>query len=325
MKRFALPVLLVAVLALAACMPIQPEAPSATPAQEPAVTAPADIVETAVAAGSFNTLAAALQAAGLVDALKGDGPFTVFAPTDEAFAKLPAGTVESLLADPSGALTDVLLYHVVEGAVRSTDLSDGMEAPTLNGAALTFALADGAVRVNDSTVVAADVEASNGIIHVIDTVLLPPAPEAAAEEPVAEAPALKDLVDTAVDAGSFPTLVQLVQAAGLVDALKGEGPFTVFAPTEEAFAAVDPATLEALLADPTGLLQQVLLYHVVEGAVLSTDLTDGLSVNSLQGSPVTFMLHEGSVMINDANVVAADIHASNGVIHVIDRVILPPQ
>ncbi len=131
-----------------------------------------DIVDTAAAAGSFNTLLAAATAAGLVDTLKGDGPFTVFAPTDDAFAALPEGTVEALLADPE-ALAGILTYHVVPGAVMSTDLVDDMKAGTVNGAEITIDL-DNGVMVNDATVVAADVEASNGVIHVIDKVILPP-------------------------------------------------------------------------------------------------------------------------------------------------------
>lgn len=131
-----------------------------------------DIVDTAVSAGTFNTLVAAVEAAGLVETLKGDGPFTVFAPTDEAFAALPEGTVEGLLADPQ-ALTAILTYHVVAGKVMSTDLSDGMMATTVNGADITIGT-EGGVTVNDANVVTADIEASNGVIHVIDAVILPP-------------------------------------------------------------------------------------------------------------------------------------------------------
>ena len=156
---------------------------------------PADIVDTAVAAGDFTTLVAAVQAAGLVDALKGEGPFTVFAPTDAAFAALPAGTVDALLADPTGDLTQILLYHVVSGKVMAGDLSEGLTAATLQGKDLTFTLADGA-KVNGVNIVATDIETSNGVIHVIDAVLLPPADEAAMEaaaeataEPMAEATA----------------------------------------------------------------------------------------------------------------------------------------
>lgn len=131
-----------------------------------------DIVDTAIDAGSFTTLVAAVQAAGLVDTLKGEGPFTVFAPTDEAFAALPEGTVEALLNDIP-TLTAILTYHVVPGKVMSTDLSDGMMAATVNGAEITIGTMDG-VKVNGATVVTADIETSNGVIHVIDQVILPP-------------------------------------------------------------------------------------------------------------------------------------------------------
>ena len=130
-----------------------------------------DIVDTAVEAGTFETLLAAATAAGLVDTLKSDGPFTVFAPTDEAFAALPAGTVEGLLEDIP-TLTAILTYHVVPGKVMSGDLSDGMMAATVNGAEITISTMDG-VKVDGATVVAADIEASNGVIHVIDQVILP--------------------------------------------------------------------------------------------------------------------------------------------------------
>lgn len=132
-----------------------------------------DIVDTAVAAGTFETLVAAVSAAGLVDTLKGDGPFTVFAPTDEAFAALPEGTVESLLQPENiDQLTAILTYHVVPGAVMSTDLSDGMMADTVQGDAVTFSIGD-SVMVEEANVVAADIEATNGVIHVIDAVILP--------------------------------------------------------------------------------------------------------------------------------------------------------
>ncbi|SHF63542.1 MULTISPECIES: fasciclin domain-containing protein [Litoreibacter] len=145
-----------------------------------ALTAPAfadghskDIVDTAVAAGSFGTLVAAVQAAGLVDTLKGEGPFTVFAPTDEAFAALPEGTVETLLKpENKDQLTAILTYHVVAGKVMSGDLSDGMTAATVQGGEVTIKT-EGGVMVNDANVTAADIEASNGVIHVIDKVIMP--------------------------------------------------------------------------------------------------------------------------------------------------------
>ena len=132
-----------------------------------------DIVDTASAAGGFTTLLTAAEAAGLVDTLKGEGPYTVFAPTDEAFAALPAGTVESLLEpENKEKLTQILTYHVIPAKVMSTDLSDGMAADTVGGSAVTIGT-DGGVMVNDANVVSADIEASNGVIHVIDKVLIP--------------------------------------------------------------------------------------------------------------------------------------------------------
>ncbi len=134
-----------------------------------------DIVDTAVAAGTFTTLAAALEAAGLVETLKGEGPFTVFAPTDAAFAALPAGTVEDLLKpENKDKLVAVLTYHVVPGAVASSALTEGMTAATVNGAEVTFTL-EGGAKINGAVISAADVAASNGVIHVIDSVILPPA------------------------------------------------------------------------------------------------------------------------------------------------------
>jgi uncharacterized surface protein with fasciclin (FAS1) repeats len=140
----------------------------------PAFAQDMNIVETAVGAGSFTTLVAAVEAAGLVETLSGEGPFTVFAPTDEAFAALPEGTVESLLMEENrDQLVAILTYHVVPGAVMSTDLSDGMTAATVQGADITVSLGD-SVMINDATVTTADIEASNGVIHVIDSVILPP-------------------------------------------------------------------------------------------------------------------------------------------------------
>jgi uncharacterized surface protein with fasciclin (FAS1) repeats len=164
--------LMVVPLVIAACGTTSDEAASPSPSP----TMPAkDIVDTAVEAGSFTTLVSAVQAAGLEETLRGEGPYTVFAPTDDAFAAVPQETLDALLADPQGALTDVLTYHVVPGKVMSTDLSDGMMVETVNGASLEITVNDdGTVMVGDATVVTADIETANGVIHVIDTVLVPP-------------------------------------------------------------------------------------------------------------------------------------------------------
>lgn len=170
MKRILFLPLAALALVVAACGAAATPTPAPTPTPQPA----GDIVEVATTAGSFGTLLEAATAAGLVDTLKGEGPFTVFAPTDEAFAKLPEGTLESLLADPE-ALKAILLYHVVEGKVTSDQVVDLTEATSVEGSPIAIKVMDGKVMLNDSaTVVTPDVEASNGVIHVIDTVILPP-------------------------------------------------------------------------------------------------------------------------------------------------------
>ncbi|MCC6678837.1 MAG: fasciclin domain-containing protein [Phycisphaerales bacterium] len=273
------------------------------------VMGPADIVDTAVSAGKFNTLAAALKAAGLLETLKGKGPFTVFAPTDDAFAKLPKGTVETLLKpENKDKLTAILTYHVVAGSVMAADVVKLAGATTVNGQRIDIKTSNGAVMVDGAKVIQTDIAASNGVIHVIDTVMLP---------------ADKNIVETAVAAGQFTTLATAIKAAGLDAALSGKGPFTVFAPTDEAFAKLPKETLAALLT-PQGKdkLTAILKYHVVEGRVYSTDAVKAGTAKTLQGGAVTISSHDG-VTIDNAKVIAADIDASNGVIHVIDTVLLP--
>jgi uncharacterized surface protein with fasciclin (FAS1) repeats len=272
---------------------------------------PITVVDIIVNSADHNTLETAVIAAGLAGALSGDGPFTVFAPTDAAFAALPAGALDALLADPTGALADVLLYHVVGGLALSTDLSDGQVITTLLGEDITVTIDMNGVMINNAMVVVADITADNGVVHVIDAVLLPPA------QPT------NTILDIVVNSEVHNTLEAAVLAAGLEGALAGPGPLTVFAPTDAAFAALPMGTLEALLADPTGLLTQVLLYHAVAGAALSTDLSDGQMIETLQGQDVTVTITGGNVFINDAQVIVADIIADNGVVHVIDAVLVP--
>ncbi len=321
--------LVVAVLLLSSCGSDTQDA--APPEEEEAASEEVvgDIIDVAVSAGQFPTLVAAVQAAGLVETLKGEGPFTVFAPTEEAFANALSAlglTAEQLLAD-TDTLTAVLTYHVIPGTVMSSDLigASDLNVATVNGAEVVVNEDMGTVSINSATVVTADIETSNGVIHVINEVLLPAAPpeeeEAASEEVVG------DIIDVAVSAGQFPTLVAAVQAAGLVETLKGEGPFTVFAPTEEAFANALSAlglTAEQLLAD-TDTLTAVLTYHVIPGTVMSSDLigASDLNVATVNGAEVVVNEDMGTVSINSATVVTADIETSNGVIHVINEVLLP--
>ena len=272
-----------------------------------------NIVQVAASAGSFNTLVAAVKAAGLVDTLSGKGPFTVFAPSDEAFARLPKGTVERLLEDKK-ALARILTYHVVPGKVLSSDLSGNTFAPTAEGQSLYIQAGKKGVRVDSARVMKADIMATNGVIHVIDTVIMP----------------RKNTVQTAVEAGSFKTLAKALKATGLDKSLAGKGPFTVFAPTDEAFAKLPKGTVEALLQDKARL-EAILLYHVVAGRTMSASipapgkdkkqvLTDA---KTLQGTPLTLKRTNKGVWVDGAQVIKADILTGNGVIHVIDQVILP--
>ncbi len=285
---------------------------------EPAFAAEQDIVDIAAGNQDFSILVAALQKADLVGALQGDGPFTVFAPTNAAFEKLLSSlgiTAEDLLNHPQ--LKEVLLYHVVSGKVMSTDLQNGMQATTLSSQTITVDLTSG-VKINSSNVTAADIEATNGVIHVIDTVLVPSTFQLT-QEPAVPA----TVVDVALSNSDFSILVAALQKADLVGALQGEGPFTVFAPTNAAFEKLI-ANLGISAADLLNQpdLSKVLLYHVVSGKVMSTDLSDGLAAKTLNGENLVFDLN-GGVKVNASNVISADIVAGNGVIHVIDTVLVP--
>ena len=268
------------------------------------------VVDIIVNSEAHTTLETAVIAAGLAGTLSGDGPFTVFAPTDDAFAGLPAGTIEAVLADPA-LLTAILTYHVVGSTALSTDLMDGMAVTTLNGADVTVTINMDGVFINDAQVTMADIVADNGVVHVIDAVLLPPPPPS------------NTVVDIIVNSENHNTLETAVVAAGLVETLSGDGPFTVFAPTDDAFAGLPEGTLDAVLAD-IDLLTAILTYHVAGTTALSTDLMDGMAVTTLNGADVTVTINADGVFINDAQVTVADIIADNGVVHVIDAVLLPP-
>ena len=172
---WVLMLIVLVLLAAAGCtQPTPPATPTPTPTPAPTPEPMKNIVEIAVADGRFTTLVAAVQAAGLVDTLSGPGPFTVFAPTDDAFAKLPAGTVDTLLMDPQGDLTQILLYHVVPGKYMAADVVKETSLMTAQGSPLTVSVSGSTVMVDGATIVITDIEASNGVIHVIDAVMLPP-------------------------------------------------------------------------------------------------------------------------------------------------------
>jgi|SaaInlStandDraft_1057018.scaffolds.fasta_scaffold20783_4 uncharacterized surface protein with fasciclin (FAS1) repeats len=269
-----------------------------------------DIVATAVEAGSFKTLAAALTAADLVETMQAKGPFTVFAPTDEAFAKLPAGTVANLLKpENKGQLIAVLTYHVVPGKVMASDVAKLTAAATVNGQRVDVKVVDNGVKIDQANVIKADIGCSNGVIHVIDHVLLP----SSSNIPV-----------TADNAGTFKTLLAAAEAAGLVEALSGEGPLTVFAPTDEAFAKLPAGTVSSLLKpENKQQLAAILKFHVVAGRVFSNDLISQKTAKTLQGGKLHLTIEGAGAQIEGANLIVTDLDASNGVIHVIDAVLMP--
>ncbi|CAF1446095.1 unnamed protein product [Adineta ricciae] len=275
-----------------------------------------DIVQTAINDGRFNILVTALKAGDLVAPLEGPGPFTVFAPTDAAFAKLPPGTVTDLLKpENKPKLIKILTYHVFVGkALTAADII-AMKPPfqleMMNNISTRITLDAGKVKVNSATVIVANVMASNGIIHALDTVLLPP-----------------DIVQTAIDDGRFKTLVTALTAADLVSLLKTPGPFTVFAPTDDAFAKLPPGTVTDLLKpENKPKLIKILSYHVVGKRALSAAdiiaMNPPFKLEMLNGIPTTITLNGDKIKVNDATVIVADVFTSNGIIHAIDTVLLP--
>ncbi|MDG2125704.1 MAG: CIA30 family protein, partial [Verrucomicrobiales bacterium] len=276
--------------------------------------APQTLVEVAVADGRFGTLATALTESGLLAALEGDGPFTVFAPTDAAFAKLPEGALENLLkAENRERLQSILKYHVSSGATLLAAALEAGSATPLEGEPVSIAFREGSVQVEGAALVNADIVCSNGVIHVIDSVLLPPEPA-------------NDIGSVAKKAGVFGTLLAAVEAAGLADTLAGAGPVTVLAPTDEAFAKLPDGTVENLLKkENRKQLQAVLAYHAIPGLVSAGDALNAGEAVTLNGASVEFGIVDGVLKANAATVQTADIAADNGVIHIIDRVLLPPS
>jgi uncharacterized surface protein with fasciclin (FAS1) repeats len=268
---------------------------------------PATVVDIIVDSEIHTTLETAVLAAGLETTLSGDGPFTVFAPTDDAFNLLPAGTVAALLADIP-TLTSILTYHVVGAEAFAADLANGDLFTTVNGSQVRVTINDEGVFINDAQVIVTDIEAENGVVHVIDAVLTRPA---------------ATVVDIIVNSEIHTTLETAVVAAGLAGTLSGDGPFTVFAPTDAAFAALPADQLAALLADPTGALATILQFHVVGSAAYSSDIADGLMLTSLEGEMLDFRITDEGIFVENAQIIVTDILADNGVVHVIDAVMLP--
>jgi uncharacterized surface protein with fasciclin (FAS1) repeats len=268
-----------------------------------------NVWETGVVTPDVHTVLDATEAAALRSVLEAPGPITVFAPVNSAFAALDAYTLNALL-DPANIaiLQAVLGNHVLDGAVASSALTDGGMVTTLGGGMLTFDLSGATPMVNGANIIATDIETSNGVIHLVDAVLMPEL----------------NIVATAAITEATSTLVTAVVAGGLVETLSGDGPFTVFAPINDAFAALDAFTLETLLDSANiALLQKVLTFHVISGDVRAAGLSDGLSVATVEGSNLTFDLSGATPMVNGTNIIATDIVVGNGVIHLVDGVLLP--
>jgi uncharacterized surface protein with fasciclin (FAS1) repeats len=319
-----------------------------------AQTRPSDnIVDIAAKNSNFDTLHAAIVAAGLADTLaSADNTFTVFAPTDAAFAALEAanpGILDTVLADPEGLLTTILTYHVVAGEYQSGDVLANATLPSLQGEDLTISLRDGVPYVDNAQITATDILAKNGVIHVIDTVLLPdaitmPAPvveeavmddsaeevmaedevvmeeEEMAEEPMMDDTAgLKTIAEIATEAGTFNQLLSALTATGLADTFAQPGNYTVFAPTDAAFEALGDISLTE------SQLRSILLYHVVNDSLTRDQIATSTLIPTMSNGRPLFVERDGSQVLNisGAQVVVWNIPASNGIIHVIDSVMIP--
>ena len=267
-----------------------------------------DIPTNAQETGIHNELVAALAHVNLVSTLSGSGPFTVFAPTDQAFIDAGINLNDFDTQEKNDTLTNILLHHVISGTVAASDISDGMMATMMSGDKIKFSITNGEVFIGDAFVSGADVFSSNGVIHVIDKLLMPPA----------------DIPGIAQSTGVHTSLVAAVVQADLLSTLQAEGPFTLFAPTDQAFAdaGIDLASLD----NPAGkaTLSDILLYHVVSDEVPAMNVTDCMLADAANGQPLSFTVGD-SAMVNDANITLTDVIASNGIIHVIDKVLTPTE
>ena len=264
------------------------------------------IVETAEDAGNFTTLLTVATDLGLAETLQNE-ELTVFAPTDQAFENLPDGLLGSLTDEQ---LTEIILYHLLEGTVESSQIDTQQDAVTVQGERLLLqSNADGVTINGGTSVISADISASNGVIHAVDEVLLP----AEFREP--------GIIETAEENGNFEILLGAIEDAGLTTTLEFLGPFTVFAPSDDAFNKLGIETVEALTDEQ---LADVLTYHVLDGEVPSTALQPEQIVSALNGSDLFITLENDGVTVNGtASVFLADVETESGVIHAVDQVLLP--
>jgi transforming growth factor-beta-induced protein len=275
-----------------------------------------DIVQTLFEDGRYRILLFALGDTGLIQALRGPGPFTVFAPTDRAFEQLPRDVLNNLFRPENRPkLTNLLEYHVFVGkaltAAEIISMNPPFKLKMANNISTEITEKGGTINVNNGTVIEADIQASNGIIHALNEVLFPP-----------------DVVQTAINDGRFKTLVIALKAGDLVSALEGPGPFTVFAPTDGAFAKLPPGTVADLLKpENKPKLIKILTYHVVSGKALTAAAilaqNPPFQLEMLNGLTTEITVSGGHIKVNDATVIVADVIATNGIVHAIDTVLLP--
>lgn len=315
-KVFKLGAIILPLLLIQGCSSDDDNNAPVTVDPQPAVS----VFDAAQDSGEFTTLVAALEATGLDETLDDlTNSYTVFAPTDDAFALLGEETINNLLADPD-TLSSILTYHVISGRVDAQAAIGlaGSTVETVNGQSIALSLNGESLLVNTSTVTMTDIKTDNGIIHVIDAVLTP--------KTVSETPPTNNIVETAQQAGDFSTLLAALDAAGLTSALADTSKeFTVFAPTDAAFEAIGSGFLNSLLANPT-VLADVLKQHVLVGSVDSVTAMslNGQSAETLLGNTLPIAINADTNMLSfgGANIIVKDIMTSNGVIHVIDSVIV---
>ncbi len=284
--------------------------PSAPAAAAPAV-AGQDIVQTALSTPGFTTLTTLLTQADLVTTLQGPGPFTVFAPTDAAFAALDPG-LTAFLVDPANvdALRNVLLYHVAPGSFDSLQVLTSPFLSMANSQRARISSAGSVLTIDSAPIAVTDIVCSNGIIHVLDGVMQPN---------------LSRIADTAASTGRFEILLAAVGAADLAALLDGPGPFTVLAPTNLAFSVLPPGFVDSLLLPQNKpLLQSILAYHVIPARAYADQALALGEVSTLNGNTVFFGVVNGVPRVNGARIFRRDIDCLNGVVHAIDRVLLPP-
>tara|TARA_Y100000589_G_scaffold69338_1_gene61257 strand:+ start:3391 stop:4323 length:933 start_codon:yes stop_codon:yes gene_type:complete len=290
----------------------QCEASQAMAVKAMAINSKPTIAQAASSSDQFSTLVTALKAADLVDTLNGEGNFTVFAPTNDAFAALPDGTIPSLLLEKNkGQLTEILTYHVLPTRLDAKHVVTSNGSKSINGQWIDFKSNDDGVFIDGAKVLMTDIECSNGTIHVIDAVILP---------------TTKNIISTAKEAKAFSTLLAAAEAAGLADELGTNGPYTVFAPTDEAFAQLGSDTINELLKpENKSKLARILGHHVVSGRVYSPDALASGEAMTLVGTPLKIAVVDDKARVENANILLTDIDASNGVIHVIDSVMIPAE